>query len=75
MRRLLARNVKLLGGESAYSDHADLAAAPRLPRNPFDEVKAIPIPRAPVIGLEMTSRLGNHLHTTAANKVISPASM
>src|SRR4029077_9132170 len=56
MRRILPRDMQLLGAESGNSGHADIAVAPALLRDPFDQVVAIPQTRsATAVGLADTA--------------------
>src|SRR6185312_15624537 len=71
--RLLARGVKLLGSERADADHADIAVAPRLLRDPFDHVVAIPFARAAVAGFEIAARRADHMHKTARDEELRVA--
>ena len=43
MRRILPGGMELLGAEAGNADHADIAVAPRLLRNPFDQIVAVPL--------------------------------
>ena len=63
--RLLARGVKLLGSERADADHADIAVAPGLLRNPLDHVVAVPFARAAVARFEIAARRADHMHIAA----------
>ena len=65
LRRLLAGEVELLGGESADADHPDIAVAPGLLRDPGDDVVAVPFARAAVSRLEVAARRADHMHITA----------
>ncbi|HEY7246487.1 MAG TPA: hypothetical protein VH678_21645 [Xanthobacteraceae bacterium] len=52
MRRALARDVQLLGAEPGNADHADIAVAPALLRDPLYQVITVPHPRsAAAVGL------------------------
>ena len=42
MRRLLLGDSELLGAEAGDADHADIAVAPWLRRDPLDQVVAVP---------------------------------
>ena len=67
-RRLLARGVKLLRRESADADHADIAVAPWLARDPFDHIVAVPFARAAVPRFEEAARRSDHMHVAARNE-------
>ncbi len=73
LRRLLARQVKLLGGECADADHADIAVAPGLLRDPRDDVVAVPFARAAVTGFEIAARRADHVHVAARNEELGVA--
>src|SRR5207344_1063789 len=52
MRRILPCDMQLLGAETGNPDHADIAVAPALLRDPFDQVIAVPQTRgATAVGL------------------------
>ena len=67
-RRLLARGMELLRRERADADHADIAVAPGLLRDPFDHVVAVPFARTAVAGFEEAARRSDHVHVTARYK-------
>ena len=54
LRRLLAREMELLRGEGANADHADIAVAPGLLRDPLDDIVAVPFARAAVARFEVS---------------------
>ena len=43
MRRILLGGVQLLRAEAGNADHADIAVAPWLLRDPFDQIVAVPL--------------------------------
>src|SRR4029077_16287160 len=54
--RALPRHVQLFGAKAGNADHADIAVAPRLLRDPFDQVVAVPLPGAAAVGFADTAR-------------------
>ena len=56
MRRVLLRYEQLLGAEAGNADHSHIAVAPRLLRDPFDQIVAVPLPRAATVGFADAAR-------------------
>ena len=52
MRRILLGGMELLRPESGNADHADIAVAPWLLRNPFDQVIAVPLAASAAVRFE-----------------------
>ena len=67
-RRLLARNVKLLGCKRADTDHADIAVTPRLAGDPFDHIVAVPFARTAVARFEVAARRADDVHIAARDE-------
>src|ERR1700689_2269677 len=61
LRRPLARKMELLRRKGANADHADIAVAPGLSRDPLDDIVAIPFARAAIAGFEIAARRTDHV--------------
>ena len=68
MRRLLLGDGKLLGAEAGNADHADIAVAPRLRRDPFDQIVAVPLARAAAFRFADAARLTDHVNIAARHE-------
>src|SRR6476661_2638566 len=68
MRRLQLRRHELFGAEAGYADHADIAVAPGLGRDPFDEVVAVERARAAGFRLADAARIADHVHVAAPDE-------
>ena len=64
-RRLLLGDVELLGAEAGNADHADLAVAPGLPRDPLDQVVAVEFARSTAFRLADGARGADDMHIAA----------
>src|ERR1700722_20642123 len=73
MRRLFLGDGKLLGAKAGNADHADLAVAPRLRRDPFDQVVAIPLARAAAFGLADAARRADDVDIAARHEKLGIA--
>src|SRR5580704_15364988 len=75
LRRPLARQMELLRRKGADADHADIAVAPGLLRDPLDGVVAVPLTRTAITGFKIAARRTDHVHIAARNEnSVSPAS-
>jgi len=68
MRRRLLGDRELLGAKAGNADHADIAVAPVLHRNPFDQIVAVPLARAAGLRLADAARRADDMHIAARNK-------
>src|SRR5262249_6164145 len=68
MRWLLLGGVKLLGAESRNADHSDVAVAPGLGRDPFDQVITVPFARAAALRLADPARAPDDMDVAARNE-------
>ena len=68
MRRVELRSHELLGAEAGNADHADIAVAPRLRRDPFDEVIAVEGARAAALRFADAARIADHVHVAARDE-------
>ena len=68
MRRLLLGDGELLGAEAGNADHADIAVAPRLRRDPFDQIVAVPFARAAAFRFADAARRADHVHIAARDE-------
>src|SRR6266700_2109400 len=68
IRWMLPGRMELLGGVSADPDHADIAVTPGLPRDPLDQIVAIPEPRATVAGFPHAARRTDHVDVAARHE-------
>src|SRR5215470_12477989 len=59
VRRLELRRHELLGAEAGNADHAHIAVAPGLGRDPFDEIVAVEGARAAALRLPDAARIAN----------------
>ena len=75
MRRLFLGDGKLLGAEAGNADHADLAVAPRLRRDPLDQVVAIPFARAAAFGLADAARRADDMDIAARHEELGIAGL
>ncbi len=75
MRRLFLGHRKLLGAEAGNADHADFAVAPRLRRDPFDQVVAIPFARAAAFGLADAARRADDMDIAARDEEFGVAGL
>ena len=75
MRRLFLGHRKLLGAEAGNADHADGAVAPRLRRDPFDQVVAIPLARAAAFGLADAARRADDMDVAARHEEFGVAGL
>ena len=75
MRRLFLGHRKLLGAEAGNADHADVTVAPRLRRDPFDQVVAVPFARAAAFGLADAARRADDMHVTARDEKFGVAGL
>ena len=73
MRRVLFGGVELLGTEAGDADHADIAVAPGLLRNPFDQVVAVPLAAAAAVRFEDPARRTDDMHIAARNEELGVA--
>ena len=73
MRGLLLSDVKLLGAEAGNADHADIAVAPGLGGDPFDQVVAVPFARAAAFRLADAARRADHMHVAARGQEMGVA--
>src|SRR5262245_63728412 len=62
VRRVELRRHQLLGAETRNADHADIAVAPRLPRDPFDQIVAVERARPARFRLDRKSTRLNSSH-------------
>src|SRR5215470_10319459 len=56
VRRRLLGDRELLGAKTGNADHADIAVAPILRRDPLDQIVTVPFPRAAALRLADTAR-------------------
>jgi hypothetical protein len=75
VRRLLLGDVELLGAETGDADHADIAVAPGLLRDPFDQVVAVPLAVAVAVGLADPARRADDMHVAARDEVLRVAGL
>ena len=68
MRRVLARNMQLLGTKSGNADHADIAIAPRLLRDPFDQVVTVPLARTAAVRFADAAGRADDMDVTARDE-------
>src|SRR5262249_5770152 len=68
MRRVELGSHELLGAEAGNADHADIAVAPRLRRNPFDEVIAVEGARAAALRFADAAWVADHVHIAARDE-------
>ncbi len=68
VRGLLLGDVQLLGAEARDADHADIAVAPGLRRDPFDQVVAVEDARAAAFRLADAARHADDVHVAARNE-------
>src|SRR5262249_5022560 len=68
VRRLLLGGVELLGAEAGNSDHADIAVAPGLARDPFDQIIAVPLPAAATLRFEDAARRADDVRVAARHE-------
>src|SRR5215831_20129690 len=65
MRRAKLCRHELLGAEAGNADHADIAVAPGLRRNPFDQIVAVEGARATALRLADAAWIADHMHVAA----------
>jgi hypothetical protein len=75
VRRLELRRHELLGAEAGYADHAHVAVAPGLGRNPFDEIVAVEGARAAAFRLADTARIADYVHVAARDQIAGVAGL
>ena len=68
VRRILFGGVELLGAEAGNADHADIAIAPWLLRNPFDQVVAVPLAASAAVGFENSARRTDDVNIAARDE-------
>src|SRR5271156_4016388 len=68
VRRGLSCGMKLLGAESGNAHHADIAVAPRLRRNPFDKIVAVPLPGSAAVRLADPARRADDVDIATRHK-------
>src|SRR5579883_3649882 len=68
MRRVLLGGVELLGAEAGNADHADIAVAPRLLRDPLDQIVAVPLAAAAAVRLEDAARRADDVDVAARDE-------
>ncbi len=68
MRRLLFGDRELLGAETGNADHADIAVAPGLHRDPLDQIVAIPLARPAAFGFADATRRADDVNVTARHE-------
>ena len=66
--RLLLRRHELLGAEAGNADHADIAVAPGLGRDPFDQIVAVERARAAGFRLADAARIADHMDVAARRR-------
>ena len=75
MRRLLLGNGELLGAEAGNADHPDVAVAPRLRRDPFDQVVAVPFARAAAFRFADAAWRADDMNIAARHKELGIAGL
>ena len=75
MRRLFFGDRKLLGAEAGNADHADIAVAPRLRRDPLDQIVAIPLARAAAFGFADAARRADDVNVAARHEELGVAGL
>jgi hypothetical protein len=73
MRRVLPRREQLFGAETGNADHADIAVAPWLLRDPFDQIVAVPLPRAAAVGFADAARRADNVGIAARHEELGVA--
>ena len=73
MRRILFGGVELLRAEAGNADHADVAVTPRLLRNPFDQVVAVPLAASAAVGFEDSARRPDDVDIAARDEELGVA--
>lgn len=68
MRRVELRRHELLGAEAGNADHADIAVAPGLPRNPFDQIVAVECARTAGFRFADAAGIADHVHVAARDE-------
>ena len=73
MRRILLGREQLFGAEAGNADHPDIAVAPWLLRDPFDEIVAVPLPRTAAIRFADAARRTDDVDIAARDKELGVA--
>ena len=68
VRRLQLRRHQLLGAEAGYAHHPDIAVAPGLRRDPFDEIVAVERARSAAFRLADAAGISDHVHVAARDE-------
>src|SRR5262249_22647711 len=68
MRRLLLGDVELFGTEAGNAHHADVAVAPWLGRDPFDQIVAVPFTPAAALRFADPARGPDHMDVAARDE-------
>jgi hypothetical protein len=72
-RRLLCSGFELRAAERRNADHANIAVAPGLLGDPFDQVVHVPFGRAAAVGLAGAADIAADMHVAAAHQEIGVA--
>src|ERR1017187_3469855 len=75
MGRILSRDMELLGAEAGDSNHSDIAVAPRLSRDPLDQIVAVPLPVAAAVGFSHAARGPDDVHIAARDEELGVAGL
>ena len=59
---------QLLGAKAGNADHADIAVAPVLCRDPLDQIVTVPLARAAALRLADAARRADDVHIAARDK-------
>ena len=73
VRRLLLGNMELLGSEAGDAHHPDLAVAPWLRGNPFDQIVAVPLPRTAALRFSDAARRSDDVDVSARHEEVRVA--
>ena len=73
MWRVLFGNMKLFRTEAGNTDHADIAVAPWLLRDPFDQIVAIPLAASAAVGFENSARRTDDVNIAARDEELGVA--
>ena len=72
---MLRRRFELRAAECGNADHADIAVAPRLLGDPFDQIVHVPFRRAAAVGLAGAANIAADVHVAAAHQKIGIAAL
>src|SRR5262249_36160025 len=75
MWRLLLGDGKLLGAETGNADHANIAVAPILHFDPFDQIVAVPFTRAAALRLADPAWRTDHMYIAARDQKLGVAGL